>query len=187
MRFRLLAFFPLAAALALLFLASASSMVSAIEKAAGVGGQSEEVVWIPVNLFESECNALFREIHALSHEITMCGADPLCLGSPLFCPGALDSTIDREYERLRSELNERCDVPLNLMDYAWGGPAWGVPSRVDSSSRAADGEMRSASVPGGRQRLQSSPDSAQPNQCRAAHDWLESATSGTAEASRFFF
>ena len=178
MRYRLLAFFPLAAGLALLFLVSASSFVSAVEKAVEQSVRSEQAAWIPVSLIESECDALYREIHALSHEITSCGADPLCLGSPIFCPGALDSTIDREYERLRSELNERCGVPLNLMDYAWGGPAWG--------ERTRGGAWAASSI--GRQGPRFSSDSQRaPNHCGAAHDWLESASSGESEVSQFFF
>lgn len=197
MRFRLLAFFPLAAVMALLILISASSFVSAVEEAVGQSGEAEQVAWIPISLLESECDVLYRKIHALSHEVTSCGEDPLCLGTPILCPGALDSNIDREYERLRSELNERCGVPLNLMDYAWGGPAWG--ERARSGTWAAQGSSvnaaRDALSPTGRHGPRSSSDSSpprsrslrKPNQCGAAHDWLESAASGASEASQFFF
>lgn len=178
MRFRLLAFFPVAAGLALLIVFSASSFVSAVEQAVEESGRREQVAWISVDRLETECDVLYREIHALSHEITSCGEDPLCLGSPIFCPGALDSRIDREYERLRSELNTRCGVPLSLMDYAWGGPAWGEHTEdVLSAAR--------------RQSVESSSDSSlspsTPNQCGAAHDWLESAASGESEATQYFF
>ena len=54
MRFRLLAFFPIAAGLALLILVSASSFVSAVEKAAEQSGRAEQVAWIPISLLESE-------------------------------------------------------------------------------------------------------------------------------------
>lgn len=182
MRFRLLAFFPLAVGLALFFLVSASSFVSAVETAVDRKSQTEMLTWIPLSLIQSECDALYREIHALSHEVTRCGSDPLCLGSPILCPVALDPEVDREYARLRSELNERCGVPLNLMDYAWGGPAWGERSR-DGAGAASASHARI-----GRQVERSSSDSERaPNQCGAAHDWLESASSGTSEVSQYFF
>ncbi len=193
MRLRLLAFFPLATGFALLLLFSASSFVSAVEQS----GRSEQVAWIPVSLLESECGTLYREIHALSHEISSCGEDPLCLGTPILCAGALDSSIDREYERLRTELNERCGVPLNLMDYAWGGPAWGERARRGawaaqaSSQSARYGAPHARHTPHawiGRQGSRSWSDSRRrPNQCGAAHDWLEAASSGESEASQFFF
>ena len=55
--------------------------------------------------------------------MTPCGRDPRCLRSPLLCPIAMDSEAERMYERLRSELNAECGVPLGPMDYTWGGPA----------------------------------------------------------------
>ena len=119
MRLRLLAFVPPAVLIAALLLASASSLVSAIE-ARIVPEPSPPP--ITLTRYESECELLFRQAHELSHAATSCEVDPECEESPLLCPVATDVEIEREYQTLRRELHERCGVSLRLMDFAWGGP-----------------------------------------------------------------
>ncbi len=132
MRLRILACLPVAALITFLVMVSASSAlegsVSALEGAEGMrGGRHVEGFGaqapIPLVRRESECDRLFREAHTLSHEVTTCELAPACNGSPLLCPAAQDARVERAFERLRSALHERCGVPLDLMDYAWGGPA----------------------------------------------------------------
>jgi len=114
MRLRLIAFLPPAALVTFLLLVSASSFVSAIEKS--LAAESEAVL-IPIRVqsYESECDALGRELRTLSHAVTNCDAEPLCLGSPLLCPVTMDANAEREYQRLRSALSDRCEVPRGLM------------------------------------------------------------------------
>jgi hypothetical protein len=53
--------------------------------------------------------------------------------------------MDREFERLRSALAERCGYPLGLMDYAWGGPvreAFPCGATHDWMEAASSGEAR---------------------------------------------
>ena len=138
MRLRILACLPVAALITFIALLSASSFVSALEGSAssleglpsgrgGHGGGFGSPASITILRHESECDRLFREAHALSHEVTTCELAPACQGSPLLCPAAQDQRVERAFERLRSVLHERCGVPLDLMDYAWGGPAGDGP------------------------------------------------------------
>ncbi len=154
MRLRHLVFLPIAAMIGFLVLASASSLVLALEGSvvsAFEGSVHAETMAIRVSRYETVCDRLFREAHALSHEVTSCEARVACAGSPLLCPVAQDQQVEREYARLRTELHAECGVPLDLMDYAWGGPAGEGPA------------------------------------CGYAHDWLEAASSGAAEPTRFVF
>ena len=166
MRIRLIAYLPIATSISVLLLSSASSFVSAVER-----------VWIPdstdllpimrVRQFETECEELFREIHALSHETTRCDESAECLGSPLLCPAAMDVEIEREFQRLRAALNERCGLSLRLMDYAWGE---GVSASREGRETSTGGVEREDGA-----------------RCSASHDWLEATTSGDIEATRFLF
>ena len=166
MRFRLIAFLPVATLITVALLSSASSFVFAVERA-----------WVPhpvdllpimrVRQFETECDELFRELHALSHVTTRCEESPACAVSPLLCPAAMDVETDREFQRLRAALNERCGLSLRLMDYAWG---------VD---RSASRESHESSMAGAEHTGGAS--------CGASHDWLEATTSGNVEDTRFLF
>ena len=160
MQFRFLAFLPVAAVITFFILFSASSFVSAVERTILAEPLPAP---IQVRMYESECDALFREIHDLSHEVSSCEAesvvpppslDAACQRSPLLCPAAMDNRVDREFKRLRDVLSERCGVSLSLMDYAWSG------------GEGSAGELRT---------------------CGASHDWLEAARSGEAEPSSFIF
>ena len=160
MHLRFLALLPVATAITFLLFFSASSFVSAVERT--ILAEPPPGL-IQVSAYESECDALFREIHDLSHEATSCDGEESaglrsslvgCDRSPLLCPSAMDNRIDREFRQLRTALNERCGVSLSLMDYAW---------------RAGDGAFSEAQA------------------CGASHDWLESARSGAAEPRSFVF
>ncbi len=122
MRLRLIVFLPVAALIAFLLLISASSFVSALERSITTATESPP---LRVSRYETECDVLYREIHALSHAATTCEVQPSCEGSPLLCPAAMDARIDSEFQRLRSVLNERCGLSPGLLDYAWGGGADG--------------------------------------------------------------
>lgn len=194
MRFRLIAFLPIATLITVGLLASASSIVFAIERS-----WSPPVADLPplvhVRQFETECDALFREIHALSHATTRCGENPVCFGSPLLCPAAMDEEIERDFQRLRKALNERCGLPLRLMDYAWS---------EERRSEAAPQSPTDGGSASRRSRLlpDDGPDGGDGNDnhdghgdghgkgdavCAGSHDWLEAATSGRLEATRFLF
>jgi len=121
MRLRLIAFLPVAALITFLILVTASSFVSALERS--LMTEPAKPTAYPVTKYETECDVLYREIHALSHRATQCDEVPSCEGSPLLCPAALDREVDREFKRLRTVLSERCDLSPGLLDYAWaGGP-----------------------------------------------------------------
>ena len=124
MRLRLIAFLPIAALITFLLLVTASSFVSALERS--LMTEPAEPLAYPVKRYETECDALYREIHALTHRATQCDAS--CEGSPLLCPAAMDRALDLEFKRLRGVLHERCDLSPSLLDYAWvGGPEGGGP------------------------------------------------------------
>ena len=118
MRLRHLVFLPVATMIGFVVLLAASSLVSALERS--VQGEAPPIT---LQRYETVCDRLFREAHALSHEATRCDVQADCEGSPLLCPVAQDVRVEREYARLRTELHAECGVPLDLMDYAWGGPA----------------------------------------------------------------
>ena len=166
MRFRLIAFLPVATLITVALLSLASSFVFAVERA-WVPSPVDPLPIMRVRQFETECDELFREIHALSHMTTRCEESPECAVSPLLCPAAMDVEMDREFRRLRTVLNERCGLPLRLMDYAWG----------DDPSASRD--SRETSMAGSERTDGSS--------CGASHDWLEATTSGNVEATRFLF
>jgi len=119
MRFRLIAFLPVAALITFFLLVTASSFVSALERS--LMTEPAEPATYSVTQYETECDVLYREIHALSHRATRCDAVPSCEGSPLLCPAAMDREVDREFKRLRQVLGERCDLSPGLLDYAWAG------------------------------------------------------------------
>jgi hypothetical protein len=163
---RLFAFLPVATVITVVLLSSAASFVFAVERA-WVPDPIDPLPIVRLRQFETECDALFREIHALSHVTTGCEESHECSGSPLLCPAAMDVEIEREFQRLRTALNERCGLPLRLMDYAW--------EEAGSASRDAH---------------ETSPGEAEDTEdasCGASHDWLEAATSGNIEARRFLF
>lgn len=169
MRFRLIAFLPVATLITVVLLSLASSFVFAVERA-WVPDPIDPLPIMRVRQFETECDELFREIHALSHVTTRCEESPECAVSPLLCPGAMDVEMDREFQRLRTALNERCGLPLRLMDYAWG----------DDQSISRDSHETSTSGSSGSKRTGGT-------SCGASHDWLEATTSGNVEATRFLF
>ena len=130
MRLRLIAFFPLVGLVTFSLMASTSTFVSAVERR--VLREPDQPTAHLASRYETECEALFQEIHALSHERTRCDAQPECAGSSLLCPAAMDAEVDRAFRQLRIALHERCDVPVSLMDYAWGGPIGETPVCGDS-------------------------------------------------------
>jgi hypothetical protein len=119
MRFRLLLALPISLWLVGMILASAATLVTAIERRSDGADGPAEFAAIAIRSSESRCDVLRREIHALSHEVTPCELAPECHGSPLLCPVALDPRIDREYQRLRDALHEHCGLPRDLLDFAW--------------------------------------------------------------------
>jgi hypothetical protein len=166
MRFRLIACLPVATLIAIALLSSASSFVFAVERA-WLSDPVDLLPIIQVRRFETECDALFREMHALSHVTTRCEQSPECAVSPLLCSVAMDVDVEREFQRLRMALNERCGLSLRLMDYAWGDGERALRDPYQTSMGGA-GPQDAAS-------------------CGAAHDWLEATTSGKVEATRFLF
>lgn len=110
---RLLLFMPLACVLGLLSIASTSALVSAFAH------ESEAAPAMRVELVGESCDVLRHELHALSHAVSPCELPPVCKGSPLLCPVALDTRIEREYARLRDALHERCGLSRSLVDFAW--------------------------------------------------------------------
>ena len=128
MRFRLLAFLPLAAVITFLILLRVSPFVSVLEHFVTPGeGPSGPVV---VTRLETVGKRLFHELHVLSHGVIACAEQSPCDGSPLLCSTALGDHIDHEYQRLRTALHERCDYPLSLIDYAWQRPRESIVERV---------------------------------------------------------
>ena len=109
MRFRLIAFLPLAATAVALLLLTASSLVSAID-ASLVPEPRMHAQPIRIQSFETECQMLSREFEELSRAATLCDRDPRCLGSPLLCPIAMDAELEARYQRLRRALQSRCEV-----------------------------------------------------------------------------
>lgn len=142
MRLPKLAFLPPAIVVTWLLLIAAASLVSAIERSLFEARESAAV--IRIERFETECDALYRALHALSHEVSSCEPASVCEGSPLLCASALDVEIDREFERLRTALHDRCDFPLGLMDFAWSTPAGHVPSESTSKCGAAHDWLETA-------------------------------------------
>lgn len=158
MRLRLIVFLPAAALITFVLIGSASSLVSALERS--LMGE-EEAPPLRITRYETECDVLYREIHTLSHEVTTCETDPECSGSPLLCPVVMNEDVSREYQRLRTALNQKCGVSLGLMDYVWGGPVWGEPTQ--------------------------GPEQGVVPSCGESHDWLEARANGHADAERFEF
>lgn len=151
MRNRLLASFPVAVLLVLVALVSASTLVSAFDRAGDDGAEAETAAHaFLVERPESTCDALRRELHSLSHEVVSCALPPDCHGSPLLCPAALDPGPQRDYERVRDALHDQCGLPRDLVDFAWG-----AGSQIDATHRcgrvhdgfeaAARGEARPSS------------------------------------------
>ncbi len=174
MRLRLIASLPVAVVIVALLLLTASSFVSAIDRALVV-----ETDRGPIRLvrLETHCDALFREIHALSHQATRCGDDvDACAMSPLLCAGAQDEAVEAEYRRLRDALHAQCDVPRGLLDFAWNGAA---AERATAASPVDGGPYGPLVDAGGHAH-------AQPV-CGGAHDWWENATSGQSPPSSFLF
>lgn len=143
MRLRLLACLPIAALIVALMLGAASPLVVAFERS------QDESVPRPfvVSRYETACDALRREIHALSHRVSRCELAPECRGSPLLCPVALDAGIQLDYERLRDALERQCGVPRGLVDFAWESGeqlehAGGCGISHDGFEAAARGESR---------------------------------------------
>ncbi|MEM9177754.1 MAG: hypothetical protein AAGC67_21295 [Myxococcota bacterium] len=172
MRLRLLAFLPVAGLITFLLLLSASSLVSALERSV----VPDEIPGpMRITKYETVCEGLFRELHALSHEVAACTGQSACVDSPLLCPAALDDEIDHTYRRLRTALHEQCDFPLRLIDYAWQGPSDSIAQRTamleSTRPHAAHGE----------------PSLFVDATCGERHDWLEAAASGEAEPARFYF
>ena len=155
MHFRLLVSFPVALLLVGVALASASSLVSAFERGQAAGPPPP----IEVQRFESTCDILRRELHALSHAVSPCELPPDCQGSPLLCPFTQDARIEREYERLRDALHEQCGLPRSLVDFAWdASDAWDAGEQVDGAEH-----------------------------CELAHDGFEAAVRGEAKPTSYSF
>ena len=174
MRFRLLVLLPLAGLITLLLLSGAASFVSALEISmvpveAGPGP-------MPVTKYETYCDGLVRQLHALSHEVGRCGVTRSCNGAPLLCPVALDDEIDRTYGRLRSSLHAQCGFPLRLIDFAWEGP------HTSDGGERFGREAGFAHTPAG-----GGTDPFVDATCGGRHDWLEAATSGGAAPPRYSF
>ncbi|MFO0691270.1 MAG: hypothetical protein U0900_21405 [Myxococcota bacterium] len=110
---RLLVFMPLAAIVSLLLIGSTAALVSALEH------EREAVPTMPVALVDESCDVLRHELHTLSHTLSPCELPPVCQGSPLLCPVALDARIEHEYARLRDALHDRCGLARSLVDFAW--------------------------------------------------------------------
>lgn len=174
MRLRLLVFLPLAGLITFLLLSGAASFVSALESSM-VPGEARPGP-MPVTKYETFCDGLVRQLHALSHEVGGCGEPRSCDGSPLLCPVALDDEIDRTYRRLRSSLHAQCGFPLRLIDFAWDGPH---TSGDDERGGRAVGFTRRAPLDGTDPFIDAT--------CGGRHDWLEAATSGEAAPTRYAF
>ena len=104
---RLLVFAPPAALISAAILVSASTLVSALEATL----TPDVPTAIVIERFESRCQALDRKIEVLSRAATSCDQDLQCLGSPILCPIAMDSEMERDYRALREERREYCGVP----------------------------------------------------------------------------
>lgn len=150
MRFRLLGALAISLLLVGIILASAATLVSAIEGRGDGAGSPADWPDLAMRADEERCDVLRREIHALSHEVVPCELAPECHGSPLLCPVALDSRIVREYERLRDALHEHCGLSRSLLDFAWEVGAQADLAETcelahDGFEAAARGEARPAS------------------------------------------
>lgn len=174
MRLRLLAFLPLAVSITFFLLSSASSLVSALESSVA----RDEAAPQPMRItkYETFCDGLVRQLHALSHEVSHCGDLTVCEGSPLLCPAALDEEIDHAYRRLRATLHQQCGVPLRLIDFAWEGPV----DPGEQGGAPGEGEIASGDHPHESVLFVEAT-------CGDRHDWLESARSGEAEPARYSF
>ena len=104
MRFRLLAFLPIAFLMTMLCLFSASTLVSAVEPPLG-GIRSGS---IDLRLYETSCDVLARELRELGRRATSCDRDLLCLDSPILCPVLFEKEEAREYARLQARYEEGC-------------------------------------------------------------------------------
>jgi len=143
MRVRFAGSFGAALVVVSLIFGMLSTFVSALERSRDVEGPAT----FPLRRYESSCDVLRRELHALSHETTSCALAPECRGSPLLCPRALDDRLTREYERLRDALDAECGLPRTLVDFAWatgettdGTSGCGITH--DGFEAAARGEAR---------------------------------------------
>ena len=144
MRNRLLVCLPIASLLMVVLFASVSTFVRAIELDDAAVDRS-----FAVRSDEATCDDLRHEIHALSHAESACVLSPECEGSPLLCPRVRDGRIEREYERLRDALHDRCGLPRGLLDYAWvigehAAEAEGCELVHDGFESAVRGEARPA-------------------------------------------
>lgn len=131
MPLRLLGSFSVALIVGIAALALAGTWVSALERDLIGGGDADAAG----RAFETggalgtasrgggparvDCDALRREIHALSHEVSRCALVPECHGQPLRCPLTRDPRIEREYASLRDALHAHCGLPRSLVDFAW--------------------------------------------------------------------
>ena len=175
MRLRLLACLPVAGLITFLLFLSAASLVSALERSV----TGEEALLEPMRLtkLETVCDGLFRELHALSHEASICGERARCAErSPLLCPAALDEDVDDAYRRLRTALHAQCDFPLRLLDFAWQGPGGGG----DHGGARSEASGRPVSQLHGRSPFAD-------DACGERHDWLEAAASGEGEPANYSF
>lgn len=176
MRLRLLVFLPLAGLITFFLLSAAASFVSALESPMVPGEAGPGPV--RVTKYETFCDGLVRQLHALSHEVSRCGGPGACDGSPLLCPVALDDEIDRTYRRLRASLHEKCGYPLRLIDFAWEEKYEPIE---DETIRREAGFARGQ---------RSSLDEAGlfvEAACGARHDWLEAAASGESVPASYSF
>ena len=98
MRWRHLVFLPFATVIGLAVITSASSFVSALERSVVVPVEPQRAS-IRLRRYETVCDGLSCEAHALSREAMGLEARGACAGSP-----------------------------LDLMDYAWGGTAGAGPA-----------------------------------------------------------
>lgn len=191
MRLRLLAFLPIAGVITFAILVSAASIVSALERSVVPPTAPEPP--IRVSRFETECERLVRDLHELTHEASSCETQSACAASPLLCPVALDTNLDREFQRLRSALHARCDYSLGLLDYAWQGSAWEGgdwqgSTRQDkawqSTARFDVADPASTDVADAGA---THPEALTADHCGGRHDWLEAAVRGEATPTRFTF
>lgn len=115
MRLRVIAFLPAAGLIAFVFLISASSFVSAVERSLRFDSDFVPST-IRIERYETDCDVLHREIRVLSQAATSCDEEPSCLGSPLLCPITMNLATAQEYRRLRSAISERCGVSPGSMN-----------------------------------------------------------------------
>jgi hypothetical protein len=121
---------------------SALFLVSALERSLRT---EEEVPVLRVSRCETECDVLYREIHALSD-----AADELRRIAAALSGG--DGRDDhREFKCLRGVLRERCDLSPALLGYAWAeglverGPLAAVRMTGSKRPHGAKGNLRTSS------------------------------------------